>query len=313
MNQENTNSNDSNVESMDLYKKELDSSFRKVSEGDVLKGTVIKITDTEVSLDLNSYAEGIIMAEDFSNDPDITIKDFVSKGDIITAVVIKTDDGEGNIRLSKKEADSFLAWDKLKQLMAEGAKLTVKIQGIVNGGVIAYVEGIRGFIPASKLSLTYVDKEQLDQWLFKTITVKIITVEEEQKKLVLSAKEFLLEEKEAELRRKTEAISIGFITKGVVESLQPYGAFVKLDNGLTGLVHISQISEKRIKSPSAVLAIGDTVTVKIIGLKDGKISLSIKAAASTEAAPIRENDYKLPKAEAVTTTLGSLLKNLNLK
>lgn len=311
MSQENENKIDTlNTESMDLYKNELDSSFRKITEGDIVKGTVVNISDTEVMLDLNSYAEGIIKAGNLSNDPDFSIRESVSMGDVISAVVIRTDDGEGNVELSKKDADSILAWDKLKQLMADGTILNVKIQGIVNAGVIAYVEGIRGFIPASKLSLSYVDKDNLDEWLFKTIDVKIITVDENDKKLVLSAKEILKEKEEDETKKKAANLAVGFVTTGVVESLQTYGAFIKLENGLSGLVHISQISEKRIKTPAAVLSVGETVKVKIIGVKDSKISLSMKALAETPASDIEEATFELPKSEEVTTSLGSLFKNL---
>lgn len=311
MSQENENKIDTpNTESMDLYKNELDSSFRKITEGDIVKGTVVNISDTEVMLDLNSYAEGIIKAGNMSNDPDFSIRESVSMGDVISAVVIRTDDGEGNVELSKKDADSILAWDKLKQLMADGTILNVKIQGIVNAGVITYVEGIRGFIPASKLSLSYVDKDNLDEWLFKTIDVKIITVDENDKKLVLSAKEILKEKEEDETKKKAANLAVGFVTTGVVESLQTYGAFIKLENGLSGLVHISQISEKRIKTPAAVLSVGETVKVKIIGVKDGKISLSMKALAETPASDIEEATFELPKSEEVTTSLGSLFKNL---
>lgn len=311
MNQEHENTNEfSNTESMDLFKNELDSAFRKIADGDLVKGTVVKITDTEVMLDLNSYAEGIIKVENLSNDPDFSINESITIGDTISAVVIKTDDGEGNIALSKKDADSVLAWDRLQQFMTDKTVLNVKIQGIVNAGVITYVEGVRGFIPASKLSLSYIDKDNLDEWLLKTIAVKVITVDESQKKLVLSAKELLMEKELEETKKKAANISIGSVTTGIVDSIQPYGAFIKLENGLSGLVHISQISEKRIKSPSAVLTVGDTVTVKIIDRKDGKISLSIKALAEPDSHDYGHEVFELPKSEEVTTSLGSLFKNL---
>ena len=102
------------------------------------------------------------------------------------------------------------------------------------------------------------------------------------------------------------------MTEGTVESIMPYGAFVRLGNGLSGLVHVSQISTKRIKDPSVVLKEGDTVKVKIIGLKEGKISLSMKALEDTSAEEVQEERVELPKSEDLSTNLGSLLKNLKL-
>ena len=174
---------------MDDYATELEASLRKVQEGDVLTGTVIGVSDTEVTVDLKSYTDGIIRAEDYSEDPSFSIKNDVHVGDEVTATVLRTDDGQGHILLSRKAAADELAWKKLQQYMDEKTVLDVKVGGVVKGGVIAYVEGIRGFIPASKLSLSYV--ENLEDWLNKEIQVQVITVEAEKKRLVLSARELL--------------------------------------------------------------------------------------------------------------------------
>ena len=105
---------------------------------------------------------------------------------------------------------------------------------------------------------------------------------------------------------------MGFVTEGTVETIKPYGAFVNMGDGLSGMVHVSQISEKRIKSPDAVLSVGDKVKVKVTAIKDGKISLSMKALAETPAQAVEEESYELPKSEALTTSLGSLFKNIKL-
>ena len=120
------------------------------------------------------------------------------------------------------------------------------------------------------------------------------------------------EKADEERRAKVSNVEVGLVTEGTVESLQPYGAFVNLGNGLTGLVHISQISEKRIKHPSAVLAVGDKVKVKVIAVKDGKLSLSMKALQDVAAQEIEEEVYELPETEEATTTLGSLFANIKL-
>lgn len=295
---------------MDDYATELEASFRKVQEGDVLTGTVIGVSETEVTLDLKYYTEGIIRLEDYSEDPAFSIKNDVQIGEEVTATVLRPDDGQGHILLSKKAAADELAWKKLNEYLENKTVLDVKIAGVVNAGVVAYVEGIRGFIPASKLSLSYV--ENLEDWLHKEIQVQVITVDPEKKKLVLSAKEILREKAAEERRNKISNVEVGLVTEGKVESLQPYGAFVDLGDGLSGLVHVSQISEKRIKSPDVVLKVGDTVKVKVIAVKDGKLSLSMKALNDVAAEEIREERFELPKTEAVTTNLGELFKNIKL-
>ena len=292
--------------SMADYEKELEASFKKIEEGDMITGTVIAVDEEEITLDLRYYTEGIIKVSDYSREPGFMVKEAVHVGDEVTATVIGRDNRRGCILLSRVEANDVLAWDKLRQLKEDKTVLNVTVKGIVSAGVIAYVEGIRGFIPASKLSLNYVED------LNKEIQVQVFDVEEEDNRLILSARELLREKAEEERRAKVSNVEVGLVTEGTVESLQPYGAFVNLGNGLSGLVHISQISEKRIKHPSAVLAVGDKVKVKVIAIKDGKLSLSMKALDDVAAEEIQEETIELPETEEVTTTLGSLFKNIKL-
>ncbi len=297
-------------ETMADYAAELEASFKKIQEGDILTGTVIGISETEVTLDLKYYTEGIIRLEDYSDEPGFSLKNVVEMGAELSATVIRKDDGQGHILLSRKQANDVLAWEKLQELMDNETILTVKITGVVNAGVVAYVEGIRGFIPASKLSLNYV--EDLNPWLFQEIRVRIITVDGANKKLVLSAKEILAAEAAKERGAKISSVPIGLVTEGTVESLQNYGAFINLGDGLSGLVHISQISSKRIKSPAAVLHVGDKVKVKVTDIKDGKISLSMKALEDVMAEKIEEETFDLPASETISTNLGSLFANIKL-
>lgn len=298
-------------ETMKDYEKELEASFKKVQEGDILTGTVISVDEKEVVLDLRYYAEGIIPAEDYSREPGFNLKEDVHVGDEVSVTVVRTDDGHGNILLSRVEATDVLAWDRLKEMKASGEVIDVIVKGVVNSGVVAYVEGIRGFIPASKLALSYV--EDTNDYLNKHLQVQVIDVDEDSKKLILSAKELLREKAEEERKNKISNIQPGFVTEGKVESLQPYGAFVDLGNGLSGLVHISQICEKRIKKPSEVLTVGDTVKVKVISVKDGKLSLSIKEASDLMAKDVEEETFEIPDSgEQATTSLGSLFANIKL-
>lgn len=205
--------------------------------------------------------------------------------------------------------DDANPWNIVTDYMEKGTHLTVKIEGIVKGGAIAMVEGIRGFIPASRLSLSYV--ENLEDFLLKEIDVIVLEADQSQNRLVLSAKEILKEKEKQEKEAKIAAVKVGSVLSGVIDSVQSYGAFVNLENGLSGLVHVSQISNKRVKSPSDVLNKGDEVNVKVIGVKDGKISLSMKALEEVvEEEP--EEKVVIPKAEDIGTSLGDLFKNIKL-
>lgn len=299
------------AESMKDYEKELEESMKKIVEGDILTGTVISVDEKEVIIDLKYYAEGVIPAEDYSREPGFNLKEEVHPGDEVSATVVRKDDGHGNILLSRVEASDILAWDRLKEMQESKEVIDVIIKGITNGGVIAYVEGVRGFIPASKLALSYV--EDTEEYLNKPAQVQVLDVDKDSKKLILSAKEILREKAEKERKKKVSNLEIGLVTEGTVESLQPYGAFVDLGNGLSGLVHISQICEKRIKKPSEAVAVGDKVKVKVTAIKDGKISLSMKEASDMMAKEIEEEVYEVPDAnEQATTSLGSLFANIKL-
>ena len=203
--------------------------------------------------------------------------------------------------------DDANPWNLVQSYLENKTTLPVKIEGIVNGGAIAMVEGLRGFIPASRLSLSYI--EDLETYLLKDIEVRVIEADQAENRLILSAREILREKEKAEKEALLASVKVGSVLTGTVETLQSYGAFVRLENGLSGLVHISQISTERIKTPEQVLHEGDTVNVKIIGIKDGKISLSMKALME-EKKEEEEIHVEIPKAEAIGTSLGDLLKNL---
>ena len=167
-------------------------------------------------------------------------------------------------------------WNIVARYMDEQENLTVKVEGIVSGGVIVYLEGIRGFIPASRLSLSYVDN--IESYLLQEIEVRVVDVDQAENRLVLSAREILKEKEQQELARKLSSVEVGSVMDGVVESLQNYGAFVRLTNGLSGLVHISQITDKYIKHPLEAVSVGDIVDVKVmsVDLKKKRIQLTMR-------------------------------------
>ncbi len=201
-------------------------------------------------------------------------------------------------------------WEELKQMKEDKTEVEVKVKEIVKGGAVAYLNEVRGFIPASKLSLSYV--EDLNEFQGKHLKVRVFDIEVENKRLILSAREILREAEEAKKKEELEKTKVGMVVKGVVDSIQPYGAFVKLENGLSGLVHISQISNRRLKTVQEVLSLGDEVTAKITKIQDGKLSLSIKALNDDMGGQDEVIDYEMPKSQQLTTSLGSLFANIKL-
>lgn len=293
------------METMEQFEKELDASFRQIEEGDIITGTIIDVSENGAIVDLKYYTQGIIKPDDFSDDPNFSLLDQVKIGDEVSAVVLSMDDGEGNILLSKKEAKKQEAWDKLQTYLEEETILPLKVGGIVPKGVIVYVEEIRGFIPASQLSLSYV--EDLNEWLQKDIEAKVITVDKEKNRLVLSARAVEEMKKAEEQKQKIANLIPGTVLEGVVESIMPYGAFVNIGDGLTGLVHVSQISQKRIKSPKEVVDVNDKVKVKILKTDGDKISLSMKALEEEKAAKEAVETFDYKETGKASTSLSDLL------
>lgn len=200
-------------------------------------------------------------------------------------------------------------WAKLKEYMDEKKVIEVTVDGVSNGGLVSNVEGVRGFIPASLVALKRVD--DLNDYLLKDIRVIVTEVDQAANRLILSAKDVLKNEARAAKKDKINSVKVGTVFDGKVESIKDFGAFVDIGDGLSGLVHISQISTKRIKTPEEVLKVGDEVKVKVIAVKDGKLSLSMKALLE-EPKEEKEEVFKLPKAESATTSLGDLFKNIKL-
>ena len=299
------------TETMEDYKEALEASYRRIRPGDIVTGTVIDVNDQDVTIDFNYYAPGRIPVTELSDDPTYQVQENVAVGDTLTATVVKTDDGAGNMLLSCKDAAEELAWDNLQEAQKTKKVYHVKVAGAVNGGCVAYVEGVRGFIPASKLALEYV--EEPADYLNKELDVQVISVDEGAKRVVLSAKELLLAKVMEEKNKKINKYTVGTVMEGTVEQLKDYGAFVNIGDGITGLVHISQISDRRLKHPSQVLKEGDKVKVKIIKIENNKISLSIREAAELTSREVEEEGpAEYEDNGAAATGLGALLKGFKL-
>lgn len=251
-----------------------------------------------MSEDMNKELETEVKAEE----PVETMEDYAAELEASYAALDQRRD------MPEDDSAEGQKWAEFAQMMEDKTVLKVKISEAVKGGVVAFVDEVRAFIPASQLSADYVEK--LEDWQGKHVEAVIITVDPEKKRLVLSGRQVERQKREEARKERLAQFKPGDVVEGTVDSLKDYGAFVNLENGLSGLLHVSQISNQRIKHPGVVLKEGQNVTVKITGVKDGKISLSMKAltAEGEPEEPVEKFEYK--ETGEATTGLGALLKGL---
>lgn len=282
-----------NKQTMKDFESELEQSFTILHEGDLIDTTVIGISETEITVDLNYYTEGIIPLEECSDDPAFSIKNDVNIGDTIQAIVIDPEDTRGSVLLSWKQAHNLTVWAEFQDDMNAAKHFPVKITEANRAGVTGYLNGIRAFIPASQLALDYV--EDTESYVGMTVDTVIITADASEKRLVLSAKIPAQEQARIEKGEKISRLAPGEIVSGKVERIESYGVFINIGGDLTGLCHISQITNKFIKSPKEVLKLGETVQAKILKLEGDRISLSIKALMEDAPETETREEYDIPK------------------
>ena len=201
-------------------------------------------------------------------------------------------------------------WQNFAQMMEDKTVFDVKVKEAAKGGLVAFVDDVRAFIPASHISTHYVEK--LEDMVGKHLDVMVITADLEKKRLVLSGREVEKARRDEARKQKLAQYHVGDVVTGKVESLQPYGAFVELEDGISGLVHVSQISTQRIKHPSVVLKEGQEVKAKVISTENGKIGLSMKALVSEQTEREEHEVFNYKETGSVSTGLGELLKNIKL-
>jgi 4-hydroxy-3-methylbut-2-enyl diphosphate reductase len=226
-------------------------------------------------ININYKSDGIVAKSEASNDDNINLKEAYKVGDEIDVYVLKFDDGEGNVVLSIKRVDDLKVWDDLEEIFKNKETIECKVINVVKGGLIALAKGINAFIPASHVSVNYVSK--LDGFKGKNLMVRIIDIDRNKKRIILSRKEVEKEELEVKKAELWENLVVDDIVTGVVQRLTDFGAFVDL-GGVDGLIHISDLSWLRVKHPSDVLKVGDKVEVKILALdkEKNRISLGLK-------------------------------------
>lgn len=296
------------------FENEINASFRRFCTGERVTGTAVSVEEDEVLVDLNSFAQGVIPAGEYSDDPSFHAMDEIRTGDSLTCIVLEPEDGQGRVLLSLREIRREEAWEKMEQAQEDRTVVNVKIREAVNAGVITYIEGLRAFIPASQLSMEYVT--DVEAYIGENLDVMVITADREKRKLVLSAKEVQRECLAREKEEKLNALQKGYVTEGVIDRIEPYGCFVTFGEGLTGLVHISQICNKFLHSPNEVVKLGQMVKVKILDVEDGKIRLSMKQAEdiAPEVQMDQEEQVSLEyHDEEAGTSLASLLAGIKIE
>ncbi|WP_334111045.1 bifunctional 4-hydroxy-3-methylbut-2-enyl diphosphate reductase/30S ribosomal protein S1 [Thermodesulfitimonas autotrophica] len=248
--------------------------FRTLRGGEIVKGVVVAIDQNEVLVDVGGKTEGIIPLRELSCCEISSPHEVVSVGDEIDVWVVKAEDHEGRIVLSKGRADAEKAWVKLQEAFAKGTPVEGVVREVVKGGVIVDL-GVRAFLPASLVDRGYV--EDLTKYLGQKVTCKVIELNRARKKVVLSRKAILEEEYQRKREELFNSLQEGAVVRGVVRRLTSFGAFVDI-GGLDGLLHISEIAWHRVNHPAEVLKIGQEIEVKVIKIdrENGKISLSRK-------------------------------------
>ncbi len=292
-----------NMEEDFNFEEAVDASFKKIYTGQRVKGYITAVNDAEAIVDVGTKHTGYVSLDELTNDPSLKPADVVKPGDEVELIVIKVNDAEGIVTLSKKKVDAMIGFDKIVKAKEEDAVLEGTVSSVVKGGVIIIYEGTRVFIPASQTGVRR--NEKLEELVKKTVRFKIIEVNEQRGRAVGSIRQAENEERDAVRTKFWDTVQIGDVFKGEVKSLTSYGAFVDL-GGIDGMVHISELSWSRIKHPSEVVKEGDVIEVYVKDLdrEKNRISLGYKKDADNPWVKFAE-DYSVGdvvKAKVVSIT-----------
>ena len=273
---------------MNDFMAEIEKSLKMPQRGEIVKGEVIQVGPREVYVNLGCKKDGIIPKDEIALEADQDIESMFKLGDVVEAKVLKTDDGDGNILLSRKKVEISEHWNEIIKAYEDKSFVTAKVIREVKGGVIAAYKEVTGFIPMSQLNDRYVEKA--DEFIGKTLTVKVTRVDQKRNKAVGAHKAYLAEEKSKKIAEIWSSINVGDTVEGTVMRFTDYGAFVDI-GGIDGLLHISEISWGKLKHPQEALKIGQKINVKILSMNEekGKISLGLKQNTPEPWSVINEN------------------------
>lgn len=255
----------------------LEYSLSHMSTDQHVKGYVLAVTPTEIQVDIGRKHAGYVPIDEYSADPDVKAKDEVKVGDILDLIVMRTNDQEGTVMLSKKRYDASAIWENFCASAGTDDILTGKVTEVVKGGILVMSKGIRVFIPASQATANRGDS--LEDLLHTTVKFRILEVNRQRHRAVGSIRSVLRDERKEQEAEFWNNIEEGKVYTGKVKSLTSYGAFVDL-GGVDGMVHISELSWRRIKNPSEVVSVGDVIEVyvKSFDTEKRRVSLGYKKA-----------------------------------
>jgi 4-hydroxy-3-methylbut-2-enyl diphosphate reductase len=295
-----TMSMESLMASHDAYEE----SFRELKRGEFLTGRVIQVNDEGAMVDVGYKTEGFIPANQLTHRKDVNPKELLEEGQDVKVVVLKVNHSEGQVLLSKRQADVEAAWFSILEAHQSGEVLESTCVEQVKGGLIVDI-GLRGFVPASHVDLRPVS--DLSDYVGEVMRLKVLEVDQKRRKVVLSRKKALEDERDKLKEKTLSELAEGQIVSGEVARLTNFGAFVNL-GGVDGLVHISEMSWKRIKHPSEIVRVGEQVDVRVLGVDRGKerISLSLKQARPD---PWQDLEEKFAIGNVVPGKVTKLAKN----
>lgn len=253
---------------------QLEAALKVLKEGEIVTGKVVRVETDSVMVDVGYKSEGIIPLNEMSHRRTDSVESLVKVGDEIRVMVLGIDSHEGGLRLSKRRADEVGAWEKAKRWQEAGEIVEATVTEAVKGGLVVDL-GLRAFLPASQVERGYVN--DLSKYVGKTIRVKIIEMERQKNRVILSRRQVLDEDRERAKSDFWTGVEEGQVRQGVVKSLTDFGAFIDL-GGVDGLLHVSEMSYGRIKHPNQVIKEGEPITVKVLRLdrEKGKVSLGLK-------------------------------------
>lgn len=267
--------NEQNYEEINETMEDISANIPVINKGDIVLGKVISVNDDEVMVNIGYMADGIISKDELSYDKNVVPTDILKEDDEIYVSILQVSDDEGNVVLSKRRADSIKVWDELDEMFKEKTHFEVVVKEAVKGGLTTEIKGIRAFIPASHISVAYV--ENLQKYVGEKLTVEIIELNKENRKVVASSKVIEKEELEVKKAKLWSDIKKGQKRSGTVSRLAKFGAFVDL-GGVDGLIHLSELSWKRVNNPAEVVSVGDSVEVYVLDAdkEKNRISLALK-------------------------------------
>lgn len=272
----------------------------EINRGQIVTGTVVKIEDKQALIDIGYKTEAILPISEVSSMHLDDLNESLQVNDEIRVKVKKVTDEE--VVVSKKDVDAEAAWDRIVEKFKSGEVFEVMVKDKVKGGLVVDI-GIRGFIPASLVESHFV--EDFSSYLNNPITVKVVEIDREKNRVILSHKAVVEEEMSAKKSETLESLEVGQVIEGTVQRLTDFGAFVDI-GGVDGLVHISEMAHSRVEKPSDVVTEGDRIKVKVLGLDldNEKVKLSIK---ETQPGPWETIEGKIQPGDVIEGTVKRLV------